>query len=212
MTAKIWIVGEGNNELGRYDRSGNRQRGVLEALLARMCDGGWRCAGKTEWNFIQKFRAGGARMGGPSHGDYLNVLGLVLAAYEEASDAVAFSRDVDSDPDREAAVAAALAWIRDQSGWQIEVVGGVAKPAMEGWILALRGVPNTDAMSRRRAKEHLAEQDIGLKSTDHYVQAVEDAPLGESPHFGLPPGTESLRAWLETAHAVLARLVHGQTV
>lgn len=211
MTAKIWIVGEGNNELGRYDRSGNRQRGVLEALLARVCESGWRCAGKTEWNHIQKFRAGGARMGRASHGDYLNVLGLVLAAYEEASDAVAFSRDVDSDPDREAAVAAALAWIRDQSDWQIEVVGGVAKPAIEGWILALRGVPNTDAMSRRRTKEHLAEKDVDLKSTDHYVHAIEDAALGEPPHFGLPPGAESLRAWLAMAHAVLARLVHGHT-
>ncbi|HSK05151.1 MAG TPA: hypothetical protein VK932_28070, partial [Kofleriaceae bacterium] len=194
MTAKIWIVGEGNNELGRYDRSGNRQRGVLEALLARVCESGWRCAGKTEWNHIQKFRAGGARMDRVSHGDYLNVLGLVLAAYEEASDAVAFSRDVDSDPEREAAVAAALAWIRDQSEWQIEVIGGVAKPAIEGWILALRGVPNTDAMSRRRTKAHLAEQDVDLKSTDHYVHAVEDAVLGEPPQFGLPAGAESLRA------------------
>ncbi len=210
MTAKIWIVGEGNNELGRHDRHGHRLRGVLEALLARVCDGGWRCAGKTEWSFIQKFRAGGARMAGPSHGDYLNVLGLVLGAYEEASDAVAFSRDVDSDPDREHAVTAALEWIRDQSEWKIEVIGGVAKPAMEGWILALRGVPSSDAMSRRRAKERLAEQAIDLKSTDHYVQAVEDAVLGESPHFGLPPGAESLRAWLATAHAVLDRLVHGQ--
>jgi hypothetical protein len=211
MTAKIWIVGEGNNELGRHDRSGKRQRGVLEALLARVCEGGWRCAGKTEWSFIQKFRAGGARMVGPSHGDYLNVLGLVLAAYEEASDAVGFSRDVDSDPDREAAVVAALEWIRDKSEWKIEVIGGVAKPAMEGWILALRGVPNTEGMSRRRAKEHLTEHDIDLKSTDHYVDVVEEAALGAPPDFGLPSGAESLRAWLATAHAVLDRLVHGQT-
>jgi hypothetical protein len=183
MIAKIWIVGEGNNELGRYDRSGNRQRGVLEALLARVCERGWRCAGKTEWNHIQKFRAGGARMGRASHGDYLNVLGLVLEAYEEASDAVAFSRDLDSDPEREAAVAVALEWIRGESEWKIEVIGGVAKPAAEGWILALRGVPNTDEMSRQRANEHLAKQDIGLKSTDQYVQAVEDAALGEAPQF-----------------------------
>lgn len=210
MTAKVWIVGEGNNELGRYDRSGARRPGVLEALLARVCASGWKCAGKTEWNFIKKFRAGGAHSAGPSHGDYLNVLGLVLAAYEEASDAVAFSRDVDSDPDREAAVLAAIQWIR-REGWQIEVIGGVAKPAMEGWILALRGVPNTDEMSRRRAKEHLTEHDIDAKSTDQYVGAVEDAALGEPPNFGLPAGAESLRAWLATAHEALDRLVRGRT-
>jgi hypothetical protein len=212
MMAKVWIVGEGNNELGRHDDSGNRQRGVLETLLVHVCASGWRCAGKTPWNLIQKFRAGGAHMGGPQHGDYLNVLGLVLAAYEEASDAVAFTRDVDSDPDREDAVSSALDWIHNESGWKIEVIGGVAKPAIEGWILALRAVPNTDAMSRRRTKEHLTEQGIDFKSTDHYVQAVEKAALGEPRHFGLPSGAESLRAWLTTAHEVLNRLVHGRTV
>ncbi len=209
MTAKVWIVGEGNNELGRSDGRGNRQRGVLEALLARVCASGWRCTGKTPWNLVQKFRAGGARTAGPSHGDYLNVLGLVLAAYEEASDAVVFSRDVDSDPDREDAVVAALEWIRNEK-WSIEVIGGVAKPAIEGWILALRAVPNTDAMSRGRAKDHLVEHDIGHKSTDQYVEVADEAVLGEPPDFGLPPGAESLRAWLETAHEILNRLVHGR--
>src|SRR5262249_42659359 len=104
MAVKVWIVGEGNNELGRHDGYGKRRRGLLEALLVRVCPDGWQCAGKTQWNMVQKFQAGGARLAGPKHGDYLNVLGLVLAAYEEASDAVAFSRDVDSDPDREGAV------------------------------------------------------------------------------------------------------------
>lgn len=176
-----------------------------------MCPEGWRCAGKTPWNRIQKFRAGGARHAGPSHGDYFNVLGLVLAAYEEASEVVAFSRDVDSDPDREDAVDAALAWIRDESDWLIDVIGGVAKPAVEGWILALRTVPDTDSMSRARALSHLTDQEIDAKSTDQYVEIVEQAVLGAPHHFGLPRGTESLRAWLATAHEVLNRLVHGRS-
>jgi hypothetical protein len=91
------------------------------------------------------------------------------------------------------------------------VVGGVAKPAIEGWILALRAVPGTDAMSRSRAEEHLAGQEIDVKSTDHYVDVVEQVELGESPHFDLPSGAESLRAWLATAHEVLNQLVHGRT-
>jgi hypothetical protein len=210
MAAKVWIVGEGNNELGPADGYGKRHRGVLEALLTRVGEDGWECAGKLPWQAIQKFRAGGARLGSPSHGDYLNVLGLVMTAYEDAADAVAFSRDVDSDPDREEAVATAVAWIRNESGWFIEVVGGVAKPAIEGWILALRAVPGTDAMSRARAEEHLARQEIDLKSTDHYVEVIEQAALGEAPHFGLPSGAESLRAWLATAQEVLERLVHGR--
>jgi hypothetical protein len=104
----------------------------------------------------------------------------------------------------------ALAWIRSESGWLIDVIGGVAKPAMEGWILALRAVPRTDEMSRPRALAHLAEHGIGAKSTSDYVDAVEQAEIGEPPNFGLPPGAESLRTWLATAHEVLTRLVHGQ--
>jgi hypothetical protein len=208
MPAKVWIAGEGNNELGGGDGQGQRGPGALEALLARVCEHGWECSGKLPWNLIQKFRAGGAHLG--SHGDYLAILGLVLAAYEDAADAVAFSRDIDSEPEREDAVAAALAWIRDESGWLIEVVGGVAKPALEGWILALRAVPGTDEMSRARTKQHLAEQQIDVKSTEQYVDVIEQAELGDAPHFSLPSGAESLRAWLAIAHEILHRLVHGQ--
>lgn len=154
-------------------------------------------------------QAGGARLGAHSHGDYLHVLGLVLEAQEDAADAVAFTRDLDSDPEREDAVAAALARIHAES-WPIEVIGGVAKPAIEGWILALCAVPRTDKMSRDRTLAHLAEHGIGAKSTADYVDVVEQAELGEPGHFGLPPGAESLRAWLATAHEVLTRLVHGR--
>lgn len=210
MPARVWIVGEGNNELGAGDGYGGRDRGVIEALLTRVCDGGWECAGKLQWHAIQKFRAGGARLGASNHGDYLNVLGLVLEAYENAADAVAFTRDVDSDPDREDAVAAALAWISNESDWLIDVIGGVAKPAIEGWILALRAVAGTDEMSRPRARAYLVEHGIDAKSNADYVDVVEQAELGEPDHFGLPSGAESLRAWLAIAHEVLTRLVHGQ--
>lgn len=209
MPARVWIVGEGNNELGAGDGYGGRHRGVLEALLTRVRDAGWECAGKQQWHAIQKFRAGGARLGAANHGDYLNVLGLALEAYEHAADTVAFTRDVDSDPDREDAVAAALAWIREESGWLIDVIGGVAKPAIEGWILALRAVPGTDEMSRPRAQAQLAAHGIGAKSSADYVDVVEQAQLGEPPRFDLPSGAESLRAWLAAAHEVLTRLVHG---
>lgn len=211
MPARIWVVGEGNNELGVGDGTGKRSRGVLEALLARVCESGWQCAGKREWRAIQKFQAGGARFAAPSHDDYRNVQGLVLAAYEDAADAVAFSRDVDSDPDREEAVDMALAWVRNESGWLIGVIGGAAKPSIEGWILALQGVPRTDAMSRSRAKEELLGRELQFKSTADYVDIVAKAALAESPHFGLASGADSLRSWLAMAHDVLNRIVRGVT-
>ena len=210
MPARVWIVGEGNNELGAGDGHGGRDRGVIEALLTRACDGGWECAGKQQWHAIQKFQAGGAHLGAHSHGDYLHVLGLVLEAHENAADAVAFTRDLDSDLEREDAVTAALARIRAEI-WPIDVIGGIAKPAIEGWILALRGMPRTDKMSRDRTLAQLAEHGIGAKSTADYVDVVEQAELGEPDQFGLPSGSESLRAWLATAHEVLTRLVHGRS-
>ena len=211
MPAKVLVVGEGNNELGVGDGYGNRARGVVEALLLRVCPEGWECSGKLPWRSIQKFRAGGARLADPGHGDYSNVLGLVLAAQEAAADAVAFSRDVDSDPDREEAIAAALAWIHDESEWFVAVVGGVAKPALEGWMLALQGIAGTDAMSRSRAQERLHTSTIKPKSTEDYIAIVEQAELGAAPHFGLPSGGESLRQWLASAHEVLNRVVHGRS-
>jgi hypothetical protein len=207
MPARIWVVGEGNNELGVGDGAGKRSRGVLEALLARVRESGWECAGKREWRTIQKYRAGGAHFAPSNHGDLHNVRGLVLEAYENAAEAVAFSRDIDSDPDREEAIGMALAWVRDESGWLIGVIGGVAKPSLEGWVLALQGVPGTDAMSRARAREQLLSIEVEAKSTADYVDIVEKAALGELPHLGLPPGCESLRGWLAMAHEVLNQVV-----
>lgn len=204
MAARVWIVGEGNSELGRPDGYGSRGRRVLDALLVRVCANGWQCVAKLQWNRIKKFRAGGAHVG--KHGDYLNVLGLVLQAHENKADAVAFSRDTDSDPERGAAVHEAIDWLRDESGWQIDVIGGVAKPAIEGWILALCGVRDTDMMSRNRTIKHLNDQKIEAKSTDDYVDIVDQCTLGDPETFDLPPGTESLRSWLATAHQVLNRL------
>jgi hypothetical protein len=209
MAARLWIFGEGNNELGSHDGYGRRHRGVIEALLQRACSTGWTCAEKREWTSIRKYRAGGARGRGSAHDDYGNVLGLVFASYEAGCEAVAFSRDFDGDSGREDAVTAALRWIATESGWMVDVIGGVAKPAVEGWILALRGVRDTDAMSRSRTLELLGSFAIDPKSTAHYVDAVDAATLGPPPTFGLDPGTESLQSWLATAHRVLTRIVHG---
>lgn len=207
MPARVWIAGEGNNELGSQSGDGSGSTGVLEALLTKVCPTGWACGGKIRWKGIHKFRAGGAR--GSNHGDFHNALGLVLEAYEQAADAIAFSRDVDSDLEREDAIDAALRWLREESGWSIQVIGGVAKPALEGWILALLGARDTDNLSRSGANQQLARRGFDPKSVDEYVEVVKQAALGAHPTFGLPTGSRSLRTWLAAAHEILHRLVHG---
>ncbi len=88
----------------------------------------------------------------------------------------------------------------------LEIIGGIARPALEGWLLALLGERDTDEMSRARANQRLAERDTSLKSSAAYVAVIEEASL-ES----LPPGCDSLRDWLEVARAGLSRVIHGAT-
>lgn len=49
--------------------------------------------------------------------------------------------------------------------------------ADEGWLVALLGGRDTDAMSRRRALDELDGRGVGGKSTDDYVLIVQDAAL-----------------------------------
>ncbi len=200
VPVKVWLGGEGRNELGgRGDVPPTERCGVIEALLRRVESDGWRVFGCTRWDQIVKYRAG---VGGAEE---RNVLGLILRAAEERVEAVAFARDVDSDPDRakkiEAAIEKAASIIKPPV--PIVIIGGPAKPALEGWVLALHGVRDTDDMSRPRTRDLLVERGIEPKKTDGYVEVIDKADLG-----ALPPGCESLRRWLDRAKQ-LTVLVHG---
>jgi hypothetical protein len=201
MRVRVWVGGEGVGELGRD------KPGAVEALLRRVRATGWHCEGKTIWSQIRKYRSRGARV---RHADYANACSLALMAFEAGVEIIAFVRDVDSDEDREDAIAEAIRWIEHDSGWPIDVIGGVAKPALEGWILALRGHHDTDEMSRARTRERLDEASIELKSHAHYIEIIEAASLGPPPSFDLPPGTASLQQWLAKAHEVLNRVIDGR--
>jgi len=142
---KVFLGGEGNNDLGsRWYRPMGGQPGVVETLLRRVRPDGWRVAGAQDWKSIRKYRAGAARTR-PDHEDTRNVLGLVLHAYEEACEMLAFVRDDDGDELREPAILQALETIAtlgfaDEYRYELAVVGGVARPTLEGWILCLLGV------------------------------------------------------------------------
>lgn len=146
MDVKVWLGGDGPSEIGDRDQGGDRI-GALEALLRRVEPAGWRVAGGTQWRFIRKFRVGAA-VGNDTHGDIRNVAGLVNAAYEAACEVVAFARDVDAEPDRVEVVARAIAYARELFP-TVAIIGGCARPALEGWVLALVGERDTERMSQR---------------------------------------------------------------
>jgi hypothetical protein len=201
VAVKVWLGGEGSCEIGgRAD--GNERPGVLEALLKHLEPAGWVIAGATRWKHIRKFRAGAAIRDGIGHADLANVRGLALEASEAGCEIVAFARDRDADDGRAAAVAKGIE-LSETVG--IRIVGGLAIPAIEGWILALHGVRNADSYSRQRAESELAALGIELRSPEAYVAVVEAAaaPLLDT----IPPG--SLLEWVQTAARVLAVAIRG---
>ena len=202
MTVKVWLGGEGTCELGgRAD--GQERVGVIEAMLLKLEPSGWRVEGARRWKHIRKYRAGLAVNRGENHGDIRNVVGLALEAWEEACELLAFTRDIDADEEREEALTIG---IMQAVGLfpSLKIIGGSAKPAIEGWILALLGVPETDEMSRQRTVGELTARDIPDKNPEAYVDIVDDADIGN-----LPRGCESLSSWLRLGREILREAVHG---
>jgi hypothetical protein len=193
VAVKVWLGGEGPSEIGTRADGGDAP-GVLEALLLRLEPTGWRVDGAQRWKYIRKYRAGHAARGGENHEDMHNVLGLALA----------FTRDVDADARRASAVERGIEQAKTQFV-TLSVIGGVANPAIEGWVIACLGVRGTDDMSRVRTLELLRERDIDEKSHAAYVAIVTEADLAR-----LPPGCGSLNTWLSRARATLARVLRGE--
>jgi hypothetical protein len=203
---KVFLGGEGNNELGsRWQEPMGEEPGVVEALLRKVRAGGWRVDGAVAWKALRKYQAGAAR-GTSGHADGKNVVKLVIQAYERACEVLAFVRDDDGDPDRAEAIDEALAAISARGfaeGYRYElgVIGGVARPSIEGWILQLRTGTATDERHRGAVDDALTAAGVELKATAAYVAVVAVAPR--------PRGVGSLPAWLDRAEAVLGQAIDG---
>jgi hypothetical protein len=203
---KVFLGGEGNNDIGtRWYRPMGDQPGVIETLLRRVRASGWHVAGAQPWKSIRKYQAGVAK-DHANHADARNVLGLVLHAYEDACEMLVFVRDEDGDEPREQAIRQTLGAIASfgfaqEYRYELAIVGGVAKPKLEAWILCLLGVPGTDAMTPARVDRELALVPVVAKSTEHYVAVAESGAL--------PDGEGSLSEWLGHADATFRRLIDG---
>ena len=202
MLAKVWLGGEGTCELGGRADDSDRP-GVIEKLLLRIEPSGWHIVGARQWKYIRKYRARAALDRGENHGDIRNVLGLALEASENACEVLAFVRDTDADTERADALAVGIHQATTLFT-TIRIIGGPAKPAIEGWILALVGVGRTDEMSRARTLTELAAKQIDEKSPEAYVEVVDAADLETLPH-----GCESLVNWLTLGRAVRAQVIRG---
>ncbi len=192
---KIFLGGEGSNELGSRAREpvyqSDEQPGVVQALLTKVSPSGWSVEGAIVWKSIRKFRSGDH-----ASAEVRNVLGLVLDAKRAGAEAVAFVRDDDGagrGPEIERGIERAHELFP-----AIGVIGGVALPVLEGWLLALSGQTKTEQLSKSAAQRHLEEQLGSSKNTAAMVACVETADLGN-----LPECATTLRSWLTRARAVL---------
>ncbi len=203
VAVKVWLGGEGPSELGTRADGGD-EPGVIEALLLKVEPTGWIVDGALRWKHIRKYRAGHAARGGDNHEDLHNVLGLALIAWEAGCEVLGFARDVDADNRRADAVVRGSALASERFPMLV-VIGGVARPAIEGWVLALLGVRDSDAMSRTRALEFLRARAIEEKKASAYVEIVNAAELDS-----LPVGCDSLAGWSSTARTHLGRALRGR--
>ena len=199
---RVFLAGEGSNELGVYARDpayraeGGHQ-GVLYILLTKVQPDGWQVGNARLWKDLHKLRVGAARRGSVEHQDTRNVLKLAVIAEEAGHDVLAFSRDLDADREREDAIEEGLRRAAELCPG-LGLVGGVAVPALEGWVLALLKVAKTEGFSRDRAQAELDAKGLAPKDGAAMVEALAEADLAT-----LPRDAESLRAWLERARAVL---------
>jgi hypothetical protein len=203
VAVKVWLGGEGPSELGTRADGGD-DPGVIEALLLKVEPTGWIVGGALRWKYIRKYRAGHAARGGDNHEDLHNVCGLALTAWEAGCEVLAFARDVDADDRRADAIARGIALASEQFPMLV-VIGGVARPAIEGWVLALVGVRDADELSRARALELLRARTIEEKQASAYVEIVSAAELDR-----LPVGCGSLAGWIATARTRLGRALRGR--
>ncbi len=200
---RVFLGGEGKDELGSWfgDRpyQNDSDPGVIKALLLRTQLDGWKIIGARTWKTCRKYTAlhrPPSGLQGLIRGDHeaRAVLGLVLDARESGAHAVAFLRDEDGRSERIKPIEDAVRQAREY--WpEMKVIGDVAVPVLEGWILAALGETKTESMSKARAQRLL--EDRGVTTTADMVNAV----LSGTP---LPQDASRAHNWLEKARTILA--------
>lgn len=185
----IFLAGEGRSEMGSFAGHPSywdeADAGVLPALLVKVKPTGWRIRGARTWRSIRKLRV----IPRAEHEDTRNVQAVALDARESGCAVLVFSRDEDRDPMRSKAVEEGIRLAK--SDGSLSIVGGVARPALEGWVLALEGQVGTEELSAQAAKAAAAG------NARSFVDRVEGADLGR-----VSQDAESLKRWLERASAL----------
>jgi hypothetical protein len=199
---RVFLAGEGRSELG--SRAGHptyqsdQEPGVVETLLRAVRSDGWEVVGAIGWKDIPKLR-----VNAPDDGDARSVQAASMHAAEAGADVLAFVRDRDRDPRREANIETAI----DEAAkaHPVKLVGGVAIECIEGWLLALAGETKSEQV--RHPENEMGRLGLDAKRAAGYVAHIEEHGLAK-----VPDDAVSLRRWLEHARGALdSELDHPST-
>ena len=197
MTLRVVVCGEGRNELGsRFGgdpHQTDEQSGVIEALLRRVRDDGWKIVHGVTWKHIPKLRGHGRSI---DESDYIPAL-MMIAALDHHAEVLAYTRDGDDEVDERHEAHRAGRERGASEVPDLRVVGGIAAPCLEGWILAISGRNKTEAMSKAKALGE-ASKLFGTKGTKAMVAVVE----GCDP-TAAPKDATRLHAWWRDAKKAL---------
>jgi hypothetical protein len=194
---RIFLAGEGANELGSWDKEypyqDDSEPGVIKALLGKVKNEGWEISGAVKWASITKYKAGDHK-----GREERNVLGACLRAKEKGCSVLAFVRDSDCDKNRELGIDKGIEAAKKMFGTNIEIIGKCAIPCIEGWLLAFLCVRQTETFSTGKACDTLKNKVDNQLHTAHMVEIISESDLSNVANDAL-----SLKEWLETAKSLL---------
>jgi len=109
---------------------------------------------------------------------------------------IAFTRDTDNKEQRKNEIYNGLNAAYEKWGLQIGIIGGCATPCLEGWILAIQGMPKTEELSKPKVLGFAKERNV--ESTEQMVQCIETEGFER-----LAQDAECLNNWKCNAERVL---------
>ena len=184
---RVCVGGEGPNDIGRP----GQHDGAVQVLLHKFGDDRFEITHSCQWKMIRKFAAGKGRSA-----EHRNVLGLELYAREAKCDAVVFVRDRDGDSDREKAVRAGISEVSADPRAR-RVVGGVAREALEAWVLAAMGESGSEVHTHPK---RALEEAHGIALTEEKTKVFE-----QFDERRLPRDAKSFRAFITEVRQLATR-------
>jgi hypothetical protein len=210
---QVFLVGEGKTELGSWANEPERQDdsspGILKTLLRKVKETGWEIKAARRWKSVGKDSKVKPirryRTGIHLKPEEQTIRGACLLAKEKGCEIIAFSRDIDGDSDynknRKRDIESGILKVSEDYP-EIKIIGGCARPTIEGWILAFAGVRGTETYSKDKANEKLAvklsEQGFPSQSTQvlvEFMQSYNRADVAED--------AICLIQWLDSAEKIL---------